>query len=386
MDKIDEVLTRGVDKVYPDRKTVKQVLSRRKIRLYQGFDPSMPNLHLGNLVGLIKLKQFQDLGHQVIFLIGDFTGMIGDPTDKTTARKKLSRQQVLANAKKWRQQAGKILRFSGPNPAQIKFNSQWNDKISFKDLIDITANFTVQQMLERDFFTNRLKNNQPIYLHEFLYPIAQAIDCVEMAVDLEIGGSDQTFNMLIGRHLAKTLKKKEKYILTTKLLVDSNGQKVGKTTGNAIFLNTPPNQLYGGIMALPDQVTMLGFELLTTVNLNQVKQLSPMDLKKRLAREIVSLVHSPLKAKQAQAEFERVFQKRQLPQTAVKLEVNDDNIRIIDILKKIKSSSEAKRLIKNRAVEINQQTITDPNEIINLNQPKTLRVGKTGFYKLTSKK
>ncbi len=387
---IDHVLTRGVERIYPNKQALRKVLSgKKKIKLYQGFDPSMPNLHLGHLVGLLKLKQFQDLGHQVIFLIGDFTGMIGDPTNKKAARQKLSRQQVLANAKNWQKQASKVLNFSGKNPVQIKFNSEWNDRYTFKDVIDVTANFTVQQMLERDFFQRRLKDQKPIYLHEFLYPVAQSIDCVEMGVDLEIGGSDQTFNMLAGRNLMKALKQKEKYVLTTKLLTDSRGEKAGKTTNNALFLNTPPNQMYGAIMAFPDEIVPLAFELLTQMASSKIEtlkqKLEPMILKKKLALEIVGLIHSSREAEEAQIEFERVFQAGKLPGKVPVFNLDQKTISLLELLKKtnlVASGGEAKRLIRQGAVEVDQKKIKDLNEIINLKKPIILRVGKKKFIKV----
>src|SRR5688572_27174782 len=227
MDKVEQVLTRGVSQVLPSEKGLSSLMAKRKIKLYQGFDPSAPSLHLGNFVGLMKLRQFQKLGHEIIFLVGDFTGMIGDPTDKLATRKKLTRDEVLENAKAWREQAGKVLDFDGENPAKIMFNSEWSDKVSFKDLIEITSNLTVQQMMERDMFQERIKAKAPIYLHEFLYPVAQGYDSVVMDVDLEIGGNDQLFNMMAGRTLMKAIKGKDKYVLTTKLLVDKEGNKVG---------------------------------------------------------------------------------------------------------------------------------------------------------------
>ena len=254
MDKIDKVLTRGVEQVLPSKKDLAGLMGKKKITLYQGFDPSMPSLHLGNFVGLMKLRAFQKLGHKVIFLVGDFTGMIGDPTDKLATRKKLTREEVLENSKKWKKQASRVLRFTGLNKAELKFNSTWLDKVSFKDLIEITSNFTIQQLIERDMYQQRIKKGKPIHLHEFLYPVAQGYDSVCMDVDLEIGGSDQTFNMLAGRALMKAIKGKQKYVLATKLLVDKEGEKVGKTTGNALFLDTTPDNFYGGIMSFPDEV------------------------------------------------------------------------------------------------------------------------------------
>jgi tyrosyl-tRNA synthetase len=399
MDKITELITKGVDKIYPSSDIFEKVLrSGQKIRLYQGFDPSMPDLHLGNMVGLLKLKQFQDLGHEVIFLVGDFTGMIGDPTDKTAARVKLSREQVLENSKSWHAQAGKILDFRGSNPAKIMYNSTWGDKVTFKDLIEITSNFTVQQMLERDFFQKRLKEEKPIYLHEFLYPIAQAIDCVEMDVDLEIGGSDQTFNMLCGRTLMKDLKNKEKYVLTTKLLVDASGQKVGKTTGNAFFMNLTAPIMYGAVMSFPDEVILPSFELLTTKSMSEISALrrdlktgkiSAMNLKKQLALEIVSLCHSPKDAEQAQTEFEQVFQHKSLPDDLPLFRSDKKSYNLIDLMtvtKLVPSKSEAKRLIAQKAVEINGQVQTDINKTIELKSQTILKVGKHKFIKIVAAK
>ena len=236
----EQVLNRGVEQVLPSKEGLKELMSKQKITLYQGFDPSMPSLHLGNLAGLMKLRQFQKLGHKVIFLIGDFTGMIGDP-DKKTTRKQLTREETLKNSEKWKDQISKILDLTGENPVEIKFNSEWNDKITFKELIDITAKFTVQQMLQRDLFQNRLKENIPIHLHEFLYPVTQAVDSIKMVpggVDLEIGGNDQLFNILAGRELMKATYNKEKYILTTKLLVDKNGEKIGKGVRKTFLATT----------------------------------------------------------------------------------------------------------------------------------------------------
>ena len=246
MDKIDEVLTRRVEKIYPSKEALEKILrSGKKIRLYQGFDPSMPNLHLGNMVGVLKLKQFQELGHEVIFLVGDFTGMIGDPTDKKSLRPQLTKKQVLENCKNWKEQAGKVLNFSGKNPAKFLYNSQWLSSLSFAELLNLAHHLTYQQTIKRDMFRKRLKQDKNIYLHEFLYPLMQGYDSVHMDVDLEIGGSDQMFNMLVGRDLMKKLKNKEKFVLTTKLLVDSKGEKVGKTTGNALFLNSSAKEMYG---------------------------------------------------------------------------------------------------------------------------------------------
>ncbi len=396
MDEVEEVLTRGVEKIYPSKEELEKVLrSGKKIRLYQGFDPSMPNLHLGNMVGVLKLKQFQDLGHEVIFLVGDFTGMIGDPTDKSSTRKPLTRKQVLENSKNWKEQAGKILNFGGKNPAKMMFNSQWNDKVSFKDLIGITFNFTAQQILERDFFQRRLKEKRPIHLNEFLYPVAQAIDCVKMDVDLEIGGSDQTFNMLCGRTLMKALKGKEKFVLTTKLLVDSQGEKVGKTAGNALFLSASPTDMYGGVMSFPDEAIIPGFELLTEVSMEEIENdkkalkegKNPMTLKKKLAREIVKMLYSEKEAKEAEKEFERVFQKGEEPIAPTHKKMLNGKYTLAELVyysASATSKAEAKRLIEQGGVDVDGEKILDSEAEIRIEkgETKALKVGKRRFLKI----
>lgn len=386
MDEIDNLLTRGVENIYPTKEALEKVLrSGKKLRLYQGFDPSMPSLHLGNFVGLMKLRQFQKLGHEVIFLVGDFTGMIGDPTDKSATRKMLTREEALKNSEAWKNQVELVLDFSGKNPIKFLFNSEWLDKVSFKDLIEITSNFTVQQMIERDMFQNRLKEEKPIYLHEFLYPVAQAIDCVEMDVDLEIGGNDQTFNMLAGRTLMRALKNKEKYVLTTKLLVDSQGNKVGKTTGNALFLDSTPEKFYGGIMSFPDEVIALGFELLTEVDLEGIEEKikeKPMAEKKRLAFEIVKLLWGEESAKKSESEFENIYQKNEVPDLETKVIKNTKLEDILVELNLAKSKSEAKRVIEQGGVDVGEEKVIDSNFQVPSDKEIIIKIGKTRFVKI----
>ncbi|KKQ51087.1 MAG: Tyrosine-tRNA ligase [Candidatus Woesebacteria bacterium GW2011_GWB1_39_10b] len=380
MDKIDEVLTRGVEQILPSKEGLAELMGKKKITLYQGFDPSMPSLHLGNYVGLMKLRQFQKLGHKVIFLVGDFTGMIGDPSDKLAVRKKLSRDEVLENSKKYKEQASKVIFFEGENPAEIKYNSEWSDKVNFKDLIEITSSLTVQQMIERDMYQERLKQNKPIYLHEFLYPVAQGYDSVAMNVDLEIGGSDQIFNMLAGRTLMKAMKGKEKFVLATKLLVDKEGNKVGKTTGNALFLDTTAENFFAGIMSFPDEVIELGFELLTEVELDglveKVKS-NPMGEKKRLAHEVVNILWGEGDAKKAQGHFEKNFQENK-PEFRQELAAKETLVETISQL--VGSMSEAKRLIAQEAVEINNLVVTNPT--MKIRGGEEIKVGKKIFIKI----
>ncbi len=379
MDKIEEALTRGVAQVLPDKKGLADLMAKKKIKLYQGFDPSMPSLHLGNFVGLMKLRQFQKLGHEVIFLVGDFTGIIGDPTDKLATRKKLTREQVLENAKSWKMQAGKVLDFEGENPAKMMFNSEWSDKISFRDLLEITSNFTVQQMIERDMFQERLKNNEPIYLHEFLYPVAQAQDSVVMDVDLEIGGSDQVFNMLAGRTLMKAVKGKKKYVLATKLLVDKEGKKVGKTTGNALFLDSTSEDFFAGIMSFPDEVIFLSFELLTEIPLAGIEEKTkkhPMEMKKELAREVVKILWGESKAKEAQEAFEETFQERK-PTFDIKVSAGASLAETIAPFTQRQSLSNAKELIKQNAVDVNGESTLDPS--LKIKAGDKIKVGSRTF-------
>ncbi len=379
---IDDVLTRGVAEVLPTREELKKLMENRKITLYQGFDPSMPSLHLGNLVGAMKLRQFQKLGHKVIFLIGDFTGMIGDPTDKMAVRKQLTREEVRINSDKWKEQIKNVLDFEGENKAEIMYNSEWSDKISFKDLIEITSNFTVQQMMERDMFQNRLKKNEPIYLHEFLYPVAQGYDSVAMDVDLEIGGSDQIFNMLAGRTLVKVLKGKEKFVLGTKLLVDKDGNKVGKTTGNALFLDSSPSDFFGGIMSFPDDAIHLGFELLTEVDLSGLEdriKIDPMGEKKNLAFEVVKIVWGDDDARKALEHFEKTFQEK-APDYS--LSVNE-GVKITEAIvpyTNLKSMSDAKRYIKQGSVDLNDSVLSDQDYI--LKSGDKIKVGERVFIEV----
>lgn len=375
---IDEVLTRGVNQVLPSQKGLADLMAKRKIKLYQGFDPSAPSLHLGNFVGLMKLRQFQKAGHEVIFLVGDFTGMIGDP-DKDSIRKPLTREQVLKNAKSWKKQAGKVLDFEGENAAKIIFNSKWNDKISFAELTQIASKVTYAQIIERDMFQKRIKENRDISIHEFLYPIIQGYDSVVLDVDLEIGGNDQLFNMMVGRKLMKAIKNKEKYVLTTKLLVDKEGKKVGKTTENALFLDSKPQEFYAGIMSFPDEVILLSYELLTELPLDGIEKrikANPMLEKKNLAFEIVKLLWGEKLAKKAALTFENNFQKRE-EEYSEEIRIKNSLAETIAPYTNLKSLGDAKRLIGQGGLYINGDNVTDLNYKVKKNDK--IKIGKKIF-------
>lgn len=384
MDVIDQLLTRGVDKIYPSRKALENVLrSGKKLRLYFGVDPSGDALHIGHAVALRKLHQFQKLGHHVILLIGDFTGMIGDPSGKKEGRRQLTRDQVLTNAKEYKTQASKILEFEGENAVEIKFNSTWLSKLSFEEILKLAARFTIQQILERDMFQERIKRGDDIGLHEFLYPLMQGYDSVAMNVDLEIGGTDQMFNMLAGRKLVSQILHKEKFVMTVPLLTDAKGVKIGKTEGNVIGITDPANDFFGKIMALGDDAVVPCFTLLTDFSLEEIErlkvQLRPIDFKKKLAFELTKQFNSQKDAEDAQNEFELVYQQKKTEEVSAE-EINATGKTILEVLTKTGlSKSEAKRLLEQKAIEINSKVLTN-DEIVSSGD--IIKVGKKKFLKL----
>lgn len=395
MDKIDELLTRGVDKIYPSKEALEKVLrSGKKLRLYQGFDPTGTQLHIGNSVGIRKLRQWQDLGHHVIFLVGDGTGQAGDPSGKKQAREKFfERDELRANARDYLMQAGKIIRFDGDSPVEILYNGDWLNELKLAEILHIAQNFTVQQMIERDMYQERIKRNEPINLREFMYPLLQGYDSVAMDVDLELGGTDQMFNMLAGRTLVKTYLGKEKFVMTTPLLTDAQGNKIGKSEGNVIAITDPAEILFGKIMALADSAILNCFTLATSLPLHKVAQKeqrlksgeNPMILKKELAFQIVSELHSLGAAKKAQKEFETTFQKGEttstnIPTISVSTLTNNPVDAVTLILQCIKvSKSEAKRLLEQNAVEINNKWVGESE--IKISAGDVIRIGKKKFIK-----
>ncbi len=395
MDAIDTLLTRGIDTIYPSKDALEKLLrSGKKVRVYQGFDPSGITLHIGHAVAMRKLAQFQKLGATVIFLIGDFTGRIGDPTGKNAERKPLSEEEVKRNAKDYVRQASKILDFEGDNPVQIMYNSQWLAKLTFADIIGLLSHFTVQQMIERDMFQNRLKSNIPIHLHEFLYPAMQGYDSVMMDVDIELGGTDQTFNMLAGRTLMKELKNKEKFVMTVPLLTDNSGKKIGKTEGNAIGISDDPIQFYGKIMSLPDSAIIPCFTLLTDTEDREIeimkdtleKGSNPMDLKKRLAFELTKQFNSQSDATKAQTAFEATFQTKQsLGQSAVPITLATKEYSPLELVcatDQTLSKSEVRRLIAAGAVDLDGNILTPEQKTCTIREGSILKVGKKQFYRI----
>jgi len=391
----EELLTRGIVNVYPSKEYVAARLARgEKLTIYLGIDPTGPTLHLGHSIPLKKLGDFQKAGHKIILLMGDFTAMIGDP-DKATARAPLTRKQILLNLKNYKSQASKILSFTGKNPAKIMFNSKWLGKMNFEDVLNLASQMTVQQMLKRDMFDRRIKEGKLIFIHEFMYPLMQGYDSVAMDVDGEIGGNDQTFNMLVGRDLMKTLKNKEKFVLTVKLLEDSEGNKMGKTEGNMVALSDTPEEMYGKVMSWNDGLIIPGFELCTNVSMQELEiiarelvdgSMNPRDLKMKLAYELTSLYHDKEKAKKAENHFIEAFQNREIPKDVLEITV-EKNIPLIDVLVKnnlVSSKTEFRRLVEDHAI-----MHLDTNEKVSNTQiiavSGVYRIGKKRFCKIILK-
>ncbi len=356
---IDELLNRGIENIFPNREFLKsKMMKGERVTLYLGIDPTGPTLHMGHVIPILKLAKFQKLGHQIIHLMGDFTAMIGDPTDKTATRKKLSHKEVMKNLKEYKKQASKFISFSGSNKALFKFNSKWLAKMKFGEVLDLASEMTVEQMLKRDMFARREQEGKPIYIHEFLYPLMQGYDSVVMNVDGEIGGNDQTFNMLTGRDLLKSLKNKEKFVVATKLLVDSSGVKMGKTENNMISLDQAPSEMFGKVMSWGDGLIIPGFEIITDVSLSDIETMkadlgsgkNPRDMKVKLAKEIVKMYHGAKEADKAEQSFVNTFQKKEIPED---IEEFGGEGRAVDVLVSSNSAdsiSAARRLFDAGAV------------------------------------
>jgi tyrosyl-tRNA synthetase len=391
--KIEEFLTRGVENIYPNKDFVKKLfLSGKKLRMYLGIDPTGPTLHMGHAVPLKKLKEFQALGHEVVMLIGDFTATIGDPTDKSATRKQLTRRQVLNNCKLYKKQASTFLKF-GFSGAKVKYNSKWLGKMDFNDVLNLASKITVQQMLERDMFKKRMGEGKPIHLHEFMYPLMQGYDSVAMDVDGEIGGNDQTFNMLTGRNLVKELTGKEKFVITTKLLEDTSGKKMGKTEGNMVSMLDGEYEMFGKVMSWTDGMMLPAFEISTDVSTEEIEDIkeklesgiNPRDIKIRLAKEIVKVYYGEEKANNAEKNFVDTFKKGGLPENLEEIKVENGKL-LSDTLvlaKVVDSKSEFRRLITEGAVSdaVSGEKIKDPN--YKIEKEIILKVGKKRFIKIS---
>ena len=387
-------IKRGAEEILVEAELVERLQAGRPLRVKAGFDPTAPDLHLGHTVLINKLRQFQELGHEVLFLIGDFTGMIGDPTGKNVTRKPLTRDDVLQNAATYEHQIYKIL---DPEKTTVLFNSQWMGAMNAADLIQVAAKHTVARMLERDDFNKRFSSKQPIAIHEFLYPLIQGYDSVAMKADVELGGTDQKFNLLVGRELQKHYGQKPQVILTMPILEGLDGvQKMSKSLNNYIGINEPPDEMFGKLMSVSDDLMWRYFELLSFRPLNEIAQLrqqvvdgaNPRDIKFQLGQEIVARFHDAAAAEAAQAGFVARFQKGAMPEDMPELTLDSDGgeLGIASLLKAASltgSTSDAFRMLKQGAVRIDGERVADKSLTIKSGSTHVFQVGKRRFARVT---
>ncbi|NCC24447.1 MAG: tyrosine--tRNA ligase [Deltaproteobacteria bacterium] len=388
-----EQIRRGSVEIIDEKELREKLETGRPLRVKVGFDPTAPDLHLGHTVLIQKLKHFQELGHQAIFLIGDFTGMIGDPSGKSETRKKLSREQVLENAETYKRQIFKIL---DPDRTEIRFNSEWMDTLTAADFVELCSKYTVARMLERDDFEKRFKGNQPIAIHEFLYPLAQGYDSVALNADVELGGTDQKFNLLMGRTLQREAGQTPQVVLTMPILEGLDGvQKMSKSLGNYIGIDEPPNEMFGKMMSISDELMWRYFELLSDRSLDELAKLRrsvaegqchPMKIKEDLAQEIVSRFHGPQQGQEAKTYFECVFCRQQDPEDMPVVEAvcGTALIEVLDASGLCCSRGEIRRLIKQNAVSMDGEKVKAPETVVTAGE-HICKVGKKRFLRVVAK-
>lgn len=375
--KINALLKRGVENVIPRDLATKKLQSGQQLRIYLGIDPTGAKLHLGHSVPLRKLKAFGEMGHHVIFLVGSFTAMIGDPSGRDAVREPLTREQVRANFQTYKRQAQKILDFS---KVEVRYNDEWLAPLTLSDTVKLAGKFTVQQLLQRDMFQERIKEGKPIALHEFLYPLMVGYDSVVLDVDCELGGSDQEFNILAGRHLQQALGKRDKFVLTTKLIEGTDGRKMSKTYDNCVYLEDMPQEMYGKLMSIKDELTRVYFEACTEVPMEEIEKilnLHPKDAKVRLAKEVVALYHGSAAADKAAAGFMKPGDAREhRVARGEKLRTIAETLGI--------SVSELRRLVADGAIEdaVSGEIISSIDAEL---KNSTLKVGKHRFIKIVIK-
>lgn len=383
-----ELITRGISEVIGLEEIKEKLKSGKQLTVKAGFDPTAPDIHLGHTVLLRKMRHFQLLGHKVVFLIGDFTGRIGDPSGKTKTRPRLTLEDVLKNAETYKQQVFKIL---DPEKTIVEFNSKWLEKMSFADVLGLTSRYTVAQMIERDDFSKRYKNGQSISIMEFLYPLAQGYDSVALECDVELGGNDQKFNLLVGRTLMKEYGLSPQAVITVPLLEGLDGvEKMSKSLGNYIGIYDSAKDMYGKAMSIPDNLISKYMELLTDIPIEDIKNYTksmesgenPRNIKGILAKEIVKIYHGEEEANNAEEEFKRIFSSKGLPDEIDEVSVNrDDNIlNILSVCMPSESKSNLKRLISQGSVSLDNEKINDINALVS--KEGILKVGKRNFFKI----
>ena len=382
MSLLSDILSRGVERIYPSYEDLERRLLQAPLRLYNGIDPTGPSLHIGHVVALKKLREFQGLGHQVVLLIGDCTALIGDPTGKFSVRKTLTEKEVQSNMERYVSQIGKILNLE---KTELRYNSEWLGTLSLRDIISLLSEFTVGQMIERDMFQERVRRDEPIFVHEFLYPALQGYDSVALDVDLEVGGNDQTFNMLAGRTLMKR-RGKEKFVLATKLLTDPTGKKMGKTEGNMLALSDSPDDAFGKIMSWPDEMLPLGYELLTNQDMDEALgriESNPKAAKEALAKEILEWLWEDGAGARAQESFTERFSKGKISGELPVVEVERGTLLSDAVINSglVESKSQWRRLVCARAVELaGGKTIDNP--LYRADKNLQVRIGKSRFLQV----
>jgi len=393
--KIDEILNRGtIVEVLPSKEDFrKQLLCGKKMRFYIGFDATSPTLHLSHAKNMMLMEKFRKLGHEVIILFGDFTARIGDPTGENLTRRQLSKKDVDNNVKKWKRLIKPLMNFNDfKNPPKIMYNSAWLSKLNFENLLNIASNLTVPRLLERDMFQKRIKDGKTIYLNEFLYPLMQGYDSVVMDIDVEVCGTDQIFNALTGRELMEKMKKKEKFVVAVTLMENpKTGELMSKSKGTGVFLDAKPSEMYGQIMAQPDEMTEILFVNNTYLSLEEIKRIiagNPRDAKAKLSFEIVKMFYGEKEAKQAEEEFNKVFRDRELPSDIPVFQTDKKEYFILDLLcdsKLTPSKNEAKRLVEAGAVDIDNKTEKDWKKAVEPKDGMIIKVGSRKFVKIKIK-
>jgi len=389
--RIGEVLSRNVEEVLPDKNQLKRLMQKKRVRLYLGIDPTGSRLHLGHTITLRKLQEFADLGHEAILVIGTGTVLAGDPSLRVEARPRISQAEIDKNIETWKSQAGKILDFS---KVKIRYNGEWLLKLGLKEIINIASNISAVKLFQREMFQRRVKKGDTVWAHETLYPLLQGYDSVALDTDLEIGGADQVFNMLIGRELQKKMRGREKFVLTCPMLLGIDGKQMSKSSGNCVWIEDNPDQMFGKIMSIPDDLIVPYFKFLTAFPSGEIQErkkkvgkgeINPKDLKKELAFEIVRMYHSLREAERAQEEFSRVFKEKKLPAKIPEVSLKEKNLNILDLLVKIKlasSKSEAKRLILQGGVKINEKIEGDWRKVVVIKKGLIVQVGKRKFVRI----
>ncbi len=385
-----EIIRRGTVEIIEEGELLKKLREGRPLRVKAGFDPTAPDLHLGHVVLLQKMRQFQELGHEVIFIVGDFTATIGDPTGRSEARPPLSREEVLENAKTYEHQLFKIL---DPQRTTVLFNSTWIEELGTRGLVELSAKYTVARMLERDDFSQRFREGLPIYIHEFLYPLLQAYDSVAIRADVELGGTDQKFNLLIGRDIQREFGQSPQVCITLPLLVGLDGvRKMSKSYGNYVGLNEDPRTMFGKLMSVSDELMWDYYRLLTDYPEEQIRRMRdewhPMEAKKHLAYLIVSRFHSEEEAERARQWFERTYSRREFPEDAPLVEVEEEELSALDLLMKLSavpSRNEGRRVIQSGGMRVNSEKITDPHTKLRTDGELRVQVGRKKFYRVRKK-